>query len=539
MKINSILLFVSLFFSIAKMSAQQPAWDDTSRSLWPEGLHVVEIPSTADGTMQKAYFYKTSSEKPQPLIVSLHTWSGDYTQKDPLTAEILARGYNYIHPDFRGANNKPEATGSPLVISDIEDAIRYAVENCNTDPENVHVIGVSGGGMATLLAYMNLSYPVRSFSAWAPISDLEAWYWESSGRGQKYAQDILHSVSSDENFDAEEARKRSPLFMNVPFEQREGSDLYVYTGVHDGYTGSVPVTHSLRMFNQVCRQWKSRAWTQVEPPFISEEEMLELVTKRCMPGTSYEMIEDRLTWMEREYNHIHLTIFEGGHEMLPRALSLIPFENQTIEGKRNIFTIGDSNGNNPGGWVDQLRAALPETDIFNISQGGRTIGFDNNGREELNGLRNIDDYMTRAAENIGSGRYDYIILCLGTNDTKAEFADRQEEVVANFKLLLDKIRKHNITRRYHAKLIFVTPPPMGTEDMQDKYIGGNDRLAALVPQLAAIAADKGFSVIDVYHPLQAVFRTYAPDGVHMVPEGQTIIAQKIMEQIEQLENKRR
>ena len=519
---------------------QQPVWDDTSRSHWPKGFEVVEIPSTADGTYQKAYFHKTTALKPQPLIVSLHTWSGDYTQEDPLAAEIIARGYNYIHPDFRGANNKPEATGSLLVISDIEDAIRYAAEHSNTDPENVHIIGVSGGGMAALLAYVNIEYPVRSFSAWAPISDLEAWYWESVGRGQKYAQDILASVSADSTFRAEEARRRSPLFMEVPFGRREGSDLYIYTGIQDGYTGSVPITHSLKMFNQVARQWKSHSRLPEEPPFVTENEMLELVTRRIDPAADpTHKINGRTVYLQREYNRIHLTIFEGGHEMLPRALSMIPAENQEMDLKCNIFTIGDSNGRIPGGWVDQLQTLMPGANIFNTSQGGRTIGFDNNGREELNALRNVDSYLSAASEYIGNGKYDYIILCLGTNDTKTEFADRQDEAVANFEALLDKIRQSRLARRSRPKLIFVTPPPMGREDPRVRNTERNERLGVLVERISAEAERQGFTVVDVYHPMLGVFHHYAPDGTHMVPEGQAIIAGKIVECIERLENKRR
>ncbi|MFA5326348.1 MAG: hypothetical protein WC384_01025 [Prolixibacteraceae bacterium] len=58
--------------------------------------------------MLNAVFYKTSQTAPQPLVVSLHTWSGDYTQEDPLAKEILLRDWNYIHPDFRGVNNKQQ-----------------------------------------------------------------------------------------------------------------------------------------------------------------------------------------------------------------------------------------------------------------------------------------------------------------------------------------------------------------------------------------------------------------------------------------------
>jgi len=66
------------------------------------------------------------------------------------------------------------------VISDFEDAIQFGIQNGNVDTNEVHMIGGSGGGYATMLAYMKLNYPVKSFNAWVGISNLTDWYWESS-----------------------------------------------------------------------------------------------------------------------------------------------------------------------------------------------------------------------------------------------------------------------------------------------------------------------------------------------------------------------
>ena len=78
----------------------------------------------------------------------MHTWSGDYNQEDPLAKEVLLRDWNYIHPDFRGPNNNSNACGSSLVITDLEDAIQFAINHGIVDTANTHIIGVSGGGYA-------------------------------------------------------------------------------------------------------------------------------------------------------------------------------------------------------------------------------------------------------------------------------------------------------------------------------------------------------------------------------------------------------
>lgn len=307
-------------------------WDDTHKTDWDADLKVVDIPSKADTHPQKAYLYKAPQEK-RPLIVSLHTWSGDYRQYDPIAAEAKAKGYNYIHPDFQGANTKPSAMGSQQVIVNLQEAIEYAVRETYADANEVHVIGVSGGGMATLIAYMNVTCPVKSFSAWAPISDLESWYWETKARGLKYADHVWKASYSKETFNAAEARKRSPLYQKIPRKQRRTSRLYLYTGVHDGYKGSVPVTHSLNMYNRVVGEWKyglsipedanRRAFVHAD--MVSEDEMVRLLSACSFPGSPpSRKIDGRQVWMEREAAGVKLVVFEGAHEMLPCALDLVP-----------------------------------------------------------------------------------------------------------------------------------------------------------------------------------------------------------------------
>ncbi len=66
------------------------------------------------------------------------------------------------------------------------------------------------------------------------------------------------------------------------------------------------------------------------------------------------------------------------------------------------------------------------------------------GRERLNALKNIDSYLDKA--QVEKKRYDYIIVCLGTNDSKKMFDSRQGEVSENLKALLAKIKKHKLCK---------------------------------------------------------------------------------------------
>lgn len=67
---------VIALFSLNLSAQKQPEWDNTSKSQWSPAFSVIDIPSTKDGNVQKAYFYKSTDAKPQLIIISLHTRSG-------------------------------------------------------------------------------------------------------------------------------------------------------------------------------------------------------------------------------------------------------------------------------------------------------------------------------------------------------------------------------------------------------------------------------------------------------------------------------
>jgi lysophospholipase L1-like esterase/pimeloyl-ACP methyl ester carboxylesterase len=519
-----VLIFWIILFSQITAQDAKTAWDNTISKNWPENFLPVEIKSTADGKIQYAVFCKTMQEKLQPLIVSLHTWSGDYLQEDPLAAEVGLHDWNYIHPDFRGPNNNPEACGSDLVISDIDDAIRFAIENGNVDTSEVHIIGVSGGGYAAMLAFMKLRFPAKSFSAWAGISNLEDWYFESKGRGQRYAKDLEGVTTGGNSFDAAEARKRSPVLMDFRHELRKDATLRIYTGIHDGYTGSVPVTHSINMFNKLLKDM----YPENSAEHVSDSLKLVLLEKRMNPAGTQGNLGDRKIHLQRWLPNLSLSIFEGGHEMLvPQALALLPVGEENHLQPLNILTIGDSNGAAENGWPAQLRKLLPFSNIINKSVSGNTIGFDNLGQEKLNTLKNIDRYLDEAQTELGADqKFDVILIGLGTNDAKRIFEDRQKEVPENLKLLIEKIRgRTEISVKKVPAIFVVSPPPMEEEKAdQVKYGGGNQRINRNNIQFKKLAEVNKATFIDINSELKKTCAGFTTDGVHLTAKAQFEIA---------------
>lgn len=334
--ISKLIVTIVMALNITIAEAQENElfeWDSSEKSGWTSSFVKVEIPSSADSTIQPAYFRKTKSSKPQPLIVSLHTWSGGYDQKDPITADVEAKDLNYIHPHFRGFNNRREAIVSPLVLSDIDDAIAYAIEHGNVDPDEIHIVGVSGGGMATIAAYMELTRPIKSFNAWVPISDIEAWYWESLGRRFNYAVHIMSAIGHDGKIDSEEAKRRSPLYKKFPKEARKHSILRIYAGIHDGHIGCVPVSHSINFYNRIVGELKYGTesldeiynYAAKDLELISKDLLLSILEKRVCPENlnNDETLLGRHVHLSRSFGPVSLKIFEGEHEQMPGALSLI------------------------------------------------------------------------------------------------------------------------------------------------------------------------------------------------------------------------
>ncbi|MEZ4902494.1 MAG: prolyl oligopeptidase family serine peptidase [Spirosomataceae bacterium] len=276
------------------------------------------ITSSLDGYTQHFYYVKTNHSKPQPLVVELHSWSNTVdSQKEILGDEASAKNWNYILPNFRGVNNHTKACCSAFVISDIDEAIDWALKNMNIDPKRIYVAGVSGGGYATLAMFMKSRHKIASFSAWASISDLTTWYSESVERKNKYAAEILQCIGANDTLDEQKAQERSPLFWNTPLRKRKKSLLQIYAGIHDGYTGSVPISHSIRFYNKLLTDANEKDLTK----YVSKDDAsVMLKTQTFSTPSTPKMLGDRAILYQKSAKNITLTIFEGTHEILNKVV---------------------------------------------------------------------------------------------------------------------------------------------------------------------------------------------------------------------------
>jgi len=278
------------------------------------------VPSSIDGTEQPCYLILPEgfdiAGAAVPLLVSLHTWSGDVEQRDPeMELEADRRGWIYLFPHFRGANRSPDACGSPKAQQDILDAIDWVVGRYPVDTRRIYLAGASGGGhMAMLMAGR---YPEKwtAVSAWVGISDLAAWHARhATGKYGEMLRRCCGGRPGESPAIDRQYKDRSPITwlhraVDVPLD--------LAAGVHDGHTGSVPIRHTLNAFNAVAAAQGC--------PVITQEEITQLSRPdgRLDNPQSQDEREDptfgRPIYLRRIAGKARVTIFEGGHERLAEA----------------------------------------------------------------------------------------------------------------------------------------------------------------------------------------------------------------------------
>ena len=283
--------------------------------------HQVEITSSKDGSAQRAVWWrpdtaaKGAEGPPVPLLVFLHSWSGSIEQGPPWIAQAKKMGWALVAPDFRGPNRRPEACASDLAVQDVLDAVEHARREARIDETRIYLVGGSGGGHMALMMAARAPQVWAGVSSWCPITDLAAWHAESSARKNNYARMMEQSCGGPPGPATEaEYRRRSPLFH---LAAAKGVPIDISTGIHDGHTGSVPVSHTLRAFNALAAEERR----------LPEADIASLVRDRGIPeGLRSEKQDDperaKAVLFRRVSGNARVTLFEGGHDSEPTAAVL-------------------------------------------------------------------------------------------------------------------------------------------------------------------------------------------------------------------------
>lgn len=289
---------------------------------YPEGIRAVTYPCPADQSEQPALFWapeKNDPQNPVPLLVALHTWSGDYRQAggEVKYAEwCQQQDWVFIHPNFRGPNRKPDAMGSDLMIADIRAAVDWAKTQASVDETRIYAIGVSGGGHATQLLAGRTPEIWAGISSWCGISDIAAWHAQTLAADRaNYAKNIESALGGppDSAERKADAARRSPLTW---LENAGTVPLDINHGVSDGRSGSVPFTHSLHAWNAIVPA-SERLDEKVIAKFYESQE--PPAGSGVGKNESDELYGNRPPLFRLEHGNTRLIIFQGGHEIVHEA----------------------------------------------------------------------------------------------------------------------------------------------------------------------------------------------------------------------------
>jgi hypothetical protein len=270
------------------------------------------IPATPEHPAQYVRFIRAA--KPAPLIIELPSWSGGYGglsgRDQPLVGAVRELGWNFLRPNLTGPNDHPGACCSETVIATLKAAIAFGRREGNVLHGEIYVVGESGGGYATLCALLSGEIAAKAFYAWAPVTDLAAWHGQVQSRAR--ARTIRQCTGNAARLDTVEARRRSPLYRAIPERVRD-RPLKIYVGVHDGWRGTVPITHGIRMFNRFADGARPESR-------VSDAELLTLLEGRRLDDSAGATIDGRPVRLRRSAPGTELVVFEGQHEMLTRQV---------------------------------------------------------------------------------------------------------------------------------------------------------------------------------------------------------------------------
>lgn len=278
-------------------------------------VEMVRIASSADGSMQRAAFYDSGSEREKPLLVVLHSWSANYLQNIsiPYASFAADNDWVFVHPDFRGRNRRPEATNSELAVQDVLDAVEYAREHANIDDARIYLMGYSGGAMMSLV--LAGRYPDRwaGVATWVAVVDLVDWYQTMRARGSRYAREIAMSCGGPPRSGTRAEReclRRSPLTYLPDAAGR--APVFIAHGLGDRLASP---DHAILAFNALAAP-EDRI-TDAQREIIARERMLpqDLYGENGGADPAFERAGTPVV-LSRTSQKATLVLFDGDHDML-------------------------------------------------------------------------------------------------------------------------------------------------------------------------------------------------------------------------------
>ncbi len=195
-----------------------------------------------------------------PLVVLPH--GGPHGVRDDgaweLWSQLLAnRGYAVLQVNFRGSGGYGQAFEAAgyrqwggLMIDDLIDAARWAIDNGHADGRRVCALGASFGGYAALMMAAREPTMFRCAVSYVGVSDLQLMHKRGDIKDTRYGKNYLKDVIGD---DATQLGEYSPV--NHADQIKAAVML-----IHGGEDVRVPLDHAQRMRAAMKQAGKPVEW---------------------------------------------------------------------------------------------------------------------------------------------------------------------------------------------------------------------------------------------------------------------------------------
>jgi len=193
--------------------------------------------------------YKKGDKTPLVVIPHGGPWSRDYWGLSKYTQYFATRGYAVLRVNFRGSTGFGKShllagTSSidGVMINDIADATKFAIEKYNIDEKNVFIFGHSYGGYVTYMGLIKYPDLYAAGVAIAAPADLKGWMKRQKKDKNYFAYDFWNSAlgSKDSKF----LNKISP----ITYAEDLNKPLLIF---HGRYDETIPVDQSEKMYEEL------------------------------------------------------------------------------------------------------------------------------------------------------------------------------------------------------------------------------------------------------------------------------------------------
>jgi dipeptidyl aminopeptidase/acylaminoacyl peptidase len=204
-----------------------------------------------------------------PLVMVIHggPWvNGDRWGFDAEAQFLASRGYAVLQPNYRGTRHYGWKHYSAsfgqwglAMQEDIEDGVRWAVEQGIADPKRVAIYGGSYGGYATMMGLAKTPDLFRCGVDYVGVTDLPLFLtmtWADYASSELVEHELYKTVG-DPDRDAERLRRTSPVYL----AERIKAPVLLAYGAADR---RVPIEHGTRMKAALDRAGVKYEWMVME-----------------------------------------------------------------------------------------------------------------------------------------------------------------------------------------------------------------------------------------------------------------------------------